>query len=283
MSVQTLCPILNWVVWEFFIYLYINPLSYIWLANTCPFRGLSFHFQIFKFWWSSAFCPKDNEELMVNTPAPNPCAELRWLQQQEFFSSVLRRSLELPLPPQVEDPTQNSSCSRDTSPVSEKGIAWIWIPENPVVESSPGSYREDHHRTPCLAAAWPPSSVFSGLLLLTAGSPHSACLCPAGPLSAPASALEGQGEEQGIGRVRKPSEDMRWVPAAVQEKASGRCWKTSILVLALSLVSVPRKISILFFFFIYLFIHLWLCWVFVSRSEERRVGKECRSRWSPDH
>ena len=26
-----------------------------------------------------------------------------------------------------------------------------------------------------------------------------------------------------------------------------------------------------------------LCWVFVLRSEERRVGKECRSRWSPYH
>ena len=23
--------------------------------------------------------------------------------------------------------------------------------------------------------------------------------------------------------------------------------------------------------------------IFISRSEERRVGKECRSRWSPDH
>ena len=23
--------------------------------------------------------------------------------------------------------------------------------------------------------------------------------------------------------------------------------------------------------------------IFVSRSEERRVGKECRSRWAPDH
>ena len=39
--------------------------------------------------------------------------------------------------------------------------------------------------------------------------------------------------------------------------------------------------------FIYLFIYFWLCWVFGSRSEERRVGKEClrlcRSRWSPYH
>ena len=26
-----------------------------------------------------------------------------------------------------------------------------------------------------------------------------------------------------------------------------------------------------------------LCLVQVTRSEERRVGKECRSRWSPDH
>src|SRR3712207_7204578 len=25
------------------------------------------------------------------------------------------------------------------------------------------------------------------------------------------------------------------------------------------------------------------CWPASSRSEERRVGKECRSRWSPDH
>ena len=26
-----------------------------------------------------------------------------------------------------------------------------------------------------------------------------------------------------------------------------------------------------------------LCTVFMDRSEERRVGKECRSRWSPYH
>ena len=26
-----------------------------------------------------------------------------------------------------------------------------------------------------------------------------------------------------------------------------------------------------------------LLWEFVGRSEERRVGKECRSRWSPYH
>ena len=27
------------------------------------------------------------------------------------------------------------------------------------------------------------------------------------------------------------------------------------------------------------------CWILIplARSEERRVGKECRSRWSPDH
>src|SRR2546430_12846929 len=25
------------------------------------------------------------------------------------------------------------------------------------------------------------------------------------------------------------------------------------------------------------------CWLFLERSEERRVGKECRSRWSPYH
>ena len=42
------------------------------------------------------------------------------------------------------------------------------------------------------------------------------------------------------------------------------------------------------------FSHLWLLWEFsrakqdifhatVARSEERRVGKECRSRWSPYH
>ena len=35
--------------------------------------------------------------------------------------------------------------------------------------------------------------------------------------------------------------------------------------------------------------HLWLLWQFSEnvskkwRSEERRVGKECRSRWSPYH
>ena len=27
----------------------------------------------------------------------------------------------------------------------------------------------------------------------------------------------------------------------------------------------------------------WLYQLVVRRSEERRVGKECRSRWSPDH
>src|SRR2546430_8767980 len=27
----------------------------------------------------------------------------------------------------------------------------------------------------------------------------------------------------------------------------------------------------------------WRDWVLTSRSEERRVGKECRSRWSPYH
>src|SRR3712207_6967792 len=34
------------------------------------------------------------------------------------------------------------------------------------------------------------------------------------------------------------------------------------------------------FLFIY---HLCLCSDFFFRSEERRVGKECRSRWSPYH
>src|SRR2546422_145827 len=29
--------------------------------------------------------------------------------------------------------------------------------------------------------------------------------------------------------------------------------------------------------------HLWVNWWDGSRSEERRVGKECRSRWSPYH
>ena len=29
--------------------------------------------------------------------------------------------------------------------------------------------------------------------------------------------------------------------------------------------------------------HYLFAWVYVGRSEERRVGKECRSRWSPDH
>ena len=27
----------------------------------------------------------------------------------------------------------------------------------------------------------------------------------------------------------------------------------------------------------------WIAWILSSRSEERRVGKECRSRWSPYH
>src|SRR5260221_3586006 len=27
----------------------------------------------------------------------------------------------------------------------------------------------------------------------------------------------------------------------------------------------------------------WLCHILGNRSEERRVGKECRSRWSPYH
>ena len=26
-----------------------------------------------------------------------------------------------------------------------------------------------------------------------------------------------------------------------------------------------------------------VCWAYTIRSEERRVGKECRSRWSPYH
>ena len=29
--------------------------------------------------------------------------------------------------------------------------------------------------------------------------------------------------------------------------------------------------------------YIWLVWQFSTRSEERRVGKECRSRWSPYH
>src|SRR2546421_1902616 len=29
--------------------------------------------------------------------------------------------------------------------------------------------------------------------------------------------------------------------------------------------------------------HVHLTWIFGKRSEERRVGKECRSRWSPYH
>ena len=31
------------------------------------------------------------------------------------------------------------------------------------------------------------------------------------------------------------------------------------------------------------FIRLWFTDIFGQRSEERRVGKECRSRWSPYH
>ena len=42
-------------------------------------------------------------------------------------------------------------------------------------------------------------------------------------------------------------------------------------------------ILVLFNVFVTLFLYFLLCFVTLFRSEERRVGKECRSRWSPYH
>src|SRR5574341_678893 len=59
---------------------------------------------------------------------------------------------------------------------------------------------------------------------------------------------------------------------AAQEKKSRR----SILVLGVIASLAPLFVFKYFDFFISSFDTLW-------RSEERRVGKECRSRWSPYH
>src|SRR2546430_12127281 len=47
----------------------------------------------------------------------------------------------------------------------------------------------------------------------------------------------------------------------------------------------PTRAALILYFFFFLLFSLSLSWSSPSpmRSEERRVGKECRSRWSPYH
>ena len=42
-------------------------------------------------------------------------------------------------------------------------------------------------------------------------------------------------------------------------------------------------IIIVFIFAVAFWFRFYIRMLFIGRSEERRVGKECRSRWSPDH
>ena len=78
-------------------------------------------------------------------------------------------------------------------------------------------------------------------------------------------------------------------------------WALRFLIMALAVTPVSRLIGwralvgarrmLGLFSFFYAFLHVGiylildqgLAWRGVLRSEERRVGKECRSRWSPYH
>src|SRR5690348_17995062 len=54
----------------------------------------------------------------------------------------------------------------------------------------------------------------------------------------------------------------------------------SIMLILLGLVGVALLAALTVFVAMR---PVWAAYIFLARSEERRVGKECRSRWSPYH
>ena len=57
----------------------------------------------------------------------------------------------------------------------------------------------------------------------------------------------------------------------------GVMWGLAILGISTKPFTIDRM------HFLSTVIYIAMGWMIVIRSEERRVGKECRSRWSPDH
>src|SRR5690554_104368 len=62
-----------------------------------------------------------------------------------------------------------------------------------------------------------------------------------------------------------------------------RQWLVHLSSQGLGNNSINRKVASLKSYFRFLFITKTIAVYPLERSEERRVGKECRSRWSPDH
>ena len=81
--------------------------------------------------------------------------------------------------------------------------------------------------------------------------------------------LRDAGQMTHRGKVKPPT---RKRPASLHADAPNQLWNWDITYLATTVKGI--------FFYLYLIMDIFSRKV---RSEERRVGKECRSRWSPYH
>ena len=91
--------------------------------------------------------------------------------------------------------------------------------------------------------------------------------------------------QQALASARRPLYDVHWTPAIVLERPGGKkgeAWRVGlsdgrILPLSIDNATAQRKLAV------YDVVLVRVTDAKGKRSEERRVGKECRSRWSPYH